>query len=427
MQQHGTPEPTSASLFHAGNTCPRCQETIAAGQLVVTCPSCGSIHHDTCWANKGGCSSYHCDTAVNTNTSSLRPDIVITGDELKNVQVPPPPLRRTPQQVASQFLPQQPQRTSRLAIASAVLAAAGLVGVAGAFGGSAPLLTTGIVVSLLALAVGVVSMVRISNASNRLSGLAFAGGGVIAPVVLIIVYFACLHSQYNSGELRYRADLRISENRPTEEQLSAMSPATVKAMRANVVIKCAGGFGGQARYGSGIVTKTENNKAFILTNKHVIGDGKAGAIAVIFYSGEQSAATVEWSAPGDLDIAVLACQVLSMEKYEPITLAPALLSPGAKVFAVGNPMGLPWSYTEGTISSLRKIPGKPQDTELYQTQTPINSGNSGGGLYTMDGVLVGVNTLTEDKSVAEGLNFAIATTSIVQALGAKELERLFSK
>ncbi|MGD0094083.1 MAG: trypsin-like peptidase domain-containing protein [Planctomycetota bacterium] len=427
MEQPKPPEPTAASLFHAGNTCPHCQETIAAGQWIVTCPSCGSIHHETCWTNKGGCSSYHCDTAVSISAAHLHPDIVISNGELANVQVPPAAPKRTPQQVAAQFLPQQPQRASRLAIASALLAAFSLLGLVGAFARNPQLVMVGIAVALGALALGVVSMVFISNAANRLSGFPVASGGVIATVLLIIVYFVCLGSQLEGHALQFRTDLRISENQPTEEQLSKMPPAAAKAMRANVVIKCSGGFGGQSRYGSGIITRLENHKAYILTNKHVIGDGKAGSIFIVFYSGEQSNAVVERSAPGDLDIAVLTCQVLTMAKYEPLKLASTLLNAGEKVFAVGNPLGLPWTYTEGTISSLRKISAQPQDTDLYQTSTPINSGNSGGGLYTMDGVLIGVNTLTEDKSIAEALNFSIATTSILRFLDARERERFLGQ
>ena len=54
--------------------------------------------------------------------------------------------------------------------------------------------------------------------------------------------------------------------------------------------------------------------------------------------------------------------------------------------------------------------------ELYQTQTPINSGNSGGGLFTRNGHLIGINTMTQDKQSAEGLSFAISLETLTKLL-----------
>ena len=59
-----------------------------------------------------------------------------------------------------------------------------------------------------------------------------------------------------------------------------------------------------------------------------------------------------------------------------------------------------------------------RDVTVYQTQTPINQGNSGGGLYNMRGELVGINTWTQDKAHAEGLSFAISAQSVVDLLQA---------
>ena len=62
-------------------------------------------------------------------------------------------------------------------------------------------------------------------------------------------------------------------------------------------------------------------------------------------------------------------------------------------------------YTEyrGKVSEVadRKI-------SLIQTDTAINPGNSGGGLYDQEGMLIGINTWTNDKRFSEGLSFALA-------------------
>ena len=51
---------------------------------------------------------------------------------------------------------------------------------------------------------------------------------------------------------------------------------------------------------------------------------------------------------------------------------------------------------------------------VIQTQTPLNPGNSGGGLFTNDGFLVGINTWTNDKKISEGLGFAISLATLLE-------------
>jgi serine protease DegQ len=136
---------------------------------------------------------------------------------------------------------------------------------------------------------------------------------------------------------------------------------------------------------------------------------------VTFYDGQQGEARVAWVAPAGIDIAIIICPVVGLE-YDQITASSELVGASSKVFAIGNPMALHWTYTEGVISGVRSQALGLQDIQLYQTQTPINQGNSGGGLYTEDGILIGVSSSTLDKSVAEGLSFAISTHSILRLL-----------
>ena len=56
---------------------------------------------------------------------------------------------------------------------------------------------------------------------------------------------------------------------------------------------------------------------------------------------------------------------------------------------------------------------------MIQTSTAINAGNSGGGLYDKQGHLVGVNTWTQDKRVAEGLSFAISFQTLLELVPAR--------
>src|SRR5581483_11602565 len=77
---------------------------------------------------------------------------------------------------------------------------------------------------------------------------------------------------------------------------------------------------------------------------------------------------------------------------------------GDGVFAVGNPLGLERSVSQGIVSNRhRNIEG-----QVYlQTDAAINPGNSGGPLFNLRGEVVGVTSLGARKDIAESLGFAI--------------------
>jgi serine protease Do len=87
---------------------------------------------------------------------------------------------------------------------------------------------------------------------------------------------------------------------------------------------------------------------------------------------------------------------------------------GETVFAIGNPHRLGWTHTQGVISQMRTQEFDSHQVRVIQTQAAINPGNSGGGLYDHDGFLLGINTWTADKSVSEGIGFAIALDSLLE-------------
>ncbi|MCW8133945.1 MAG: trypsin-like peptidase domain-containing protein [Planctomycetota bacterium] len=414
-----TPDPVPAGLFHAGNTCPFCQENVAAGQLIVTCPECGSIHHETCWTHKPGCSSYHCEKSGRMANPNLPADFVLTLDEVAVATPLPKRVARGSANVAAAYAPPPPERASKLAFVALGAALLSLVGFVGAISGTVEVVLLGIVVAFIAIAMAVISLVRINNPENRISGMPLAATATVLPVIFVIVFFAVLDASLRRSNKNSHVNLQIRDNLPSEEHLGRMPPNIGNAMRANVVIRFESGPLEQS-YGSGIVLKVEDHRTYILTNKHVIGEGKGGKVNVLFYTGEESPGAVEWTAPEGVDLAIVSSQVIAFDKYQPIAIATQPVSAGDGVFAIGNPMGLSWSYTEGIISGLRKVEGGPNGVELYQTQTPINSGNSGGGLYAKDGRLVGVNTLTEDKQFAEGLSFAISMETLLKLLTPEE-------
>jgi serine protease Do len=103
------------------------------------------------------------------------------------------------------------------------------------------------------------------------------------------------------------------------------------------------------------------------------------------------------------DLALLQIQDKDAPKFKPVTLGSAdELNVGDAVFAIGSPLGLERTVTQGILSTkTRELEG-----ELYlQTSTQINPGNSGGPLFNLAGEVVGVTNMK--ITFGEGLGFAI--------------------
>ncbi len=103
------------------------------------------------------------------------------------------------------------------------------------------------------------------------------------------------------------------------------------------------------------------------------------------------------------DLALLHIEDKNAPKFKYVTLGSSdALSVGDSVFAIGSPLGLERTVTEGILSTkTRELEG-----ELYlQTSTQINPGNSGGPLFNLAGEVVGVTNMK--ITFGEGLGFAI--------------------
>jgi serine protease Do len=103
------------------------------------------------------------------------------------------------------------------------------------------------------------------------------------------------------------------------------------------------------------------------------------------------------------DLALLHIEDKDAPKFKPVTLGSAdALNVGDGVFAIGSPLGLERTVTQGIVSTkTRQMEGN-----LYlQTSTQINPGNSGGPLFNLAGEVVGVTNMK--ITFGEGLGFAI--------------------
>jgi S1-C subfamily serine protease len=167
--------------------------------------------------------------------------------------------------------------------------------------------------------------------------------------------------------------------------------------------------------GSGIVL---DNQGHIVTNAHVVGTASAFEVRLA-HSSTVRQATLVYSYPVE-DLAVIRVQDTS-------GLAPARFSDlrglrvGELVMAMGSPLGLEGSVTQGIVSALGRTVAEPPEPQIgfpgttlrqvLQTSAPINPGNSGGALVNLDGEVIGVPTLAAVNpgigGAAPGLGFAI--------------------
>lgn len=155
--------------------------------------------------------------------------------------------------------------------------------------------------------------------------------------------------------------------------------------------------------GSGVIM-TESG--YILTNKHVIQN--ADQILVALQSGIIFNATLV-GADSLTDLAVLKIQASNLPVIP--QNEKRIVQIGDVVLAIGNPLNLGQSITQGIISATgRNALSEMGRQNFIQTDASINKGNSGGALVNSAGELVGISTLSLGKNndeLAEGLNFAI--------------------
>jgi len=170
--------------------------------------------------------------------------------------------------------------------------------------------------------------------------------------------------------------------------------------------------------GSGVIVREDG---YILTNSHVIA-GQNGEVAdevlVRLTDGRELPAEVLGRDP-KTDIAVLK---INAEELPTLSLADSdNIEVGDIVFAVGNPMEVGQTVTQGIISATGRsigIYGREGYENFIQTDASINPGNSGGALIDIDGRLIGINSAILSRSGGNvGIGFAIPTNLAVAITG----------
>ena len=213
------------------------------------------------------------------------------------------------------------------------------------------------------------------------------GGGprrrlpAVAALVALLVLAGC--SATTAGATSSSTATPAAQVAPSALALQQQFVQVVKQVGPSVVlIQTSQGLG------SGIVFDAGGD---VVTNAHVVQG--ASSFQVTLADGHQNPARLVGSFPAD-DLAVLP---LAAGGLHPASFADSTrLQVGDVTLAIGNPLGLQSSVTEGIVSALGRTVNEDNGVALpnvIQTSAPINPGNSGGALVDLQGQVIGIPTL----------------------------------
>jgi serine protease Do len=195
----------------------------------------------------------------------------------------------------------------------------------------------------------------------------------------------------------YFAAAKSAPVRPVRELVTLLGEAVVQ-------VRTPGGLG------SGFII---NEDGFLMTNFHVI-EGETEISVEVYHqrAGELSRKVYKQvriiAMNKFADLALLHIEDKDAPRFKYVVIGSADdLAVGERVFAIGSPLGLERTVTEGILSTKTR----PLGGELYlQTTAQINPGNSGGPLFNMSGEVIGMTNMK--ITFGEGLGFAIPAESV---------------
>ena len=329
--------------------------------------SANSSSGDTGYPNVGSSGMNTANTAgTYSDPAPARPSETSTG----NGGTTPPPAGPEPQAAASKPPKKRRKRSGGRIVRSAVaLVLAAAMGFAGGFVGA-----------------------RVGNAGNK----------------VVIQQVERTDSSAASGTA-------VSSSGMTTSQVSEMVSPSVVVITTEQVVYSQWSWYGQNQVesgaGSGVIISSDG---YILTCAHVVSG--ASQITVTIGDTDYTATVV-----GEDDTSDVAVLKIDATGLTPATVGDSdSLSVGDSVLAVGNPLGeLGGTVTSGIVSALNRsvtIQGTSSTNtmSLIQMDASVSPGNSGGGLFNMNGELIGLVNAKSSSSDAEGLGFAIPINDAIQ-------------
>jgi len=197
--------------------------------------------------------------------------------------------------------------------------------------------------------------------------------------------------------------------------IEAQQEAAIAAIEPAVVELDVTTFQGQ-QIGSGVIIDSNGD---IVTNNHVVSGEQS--IRVVLNNGKSLQGQLVGTDAAD-DLAVVRITPFADMVVAQIGDS-SQLTVGQEVLAIGNPLGITETATQGIVSALNRSVSESNGVTIsnaIQTDAPINPGNSGGALINLQGRLVGIPTLgavnTESNTPANGLGFAIPSSLVKTAV-----------
>ncbi|HUZ37967.1 MAG TPA: trypsin-like peptidase domain-containing protein [Streptosporangiaceae bacterium] len=173
--------------------------------------------------------------------------------------------------------------------------------------------------------------------------------------------------------------------------------------------------------GAGVVF---DHKGDVVTNAHVVGTAKTVKVRPATRSKALAAKVIGVFAPDDLAVIRVKSGAASLR---PATFGRlSAVRVGEIVLAMGNPLGLTGTVTDGIVSATGRTVSEGQGSSAVlisaiQTSAPINPGNSGGALVNLAGQVIGIPTLAASDpqlgGAAVGIGFAIPSDTVTSIAG----------
>src|SRR6266700_7761550 len=265
-----------------------------------------------------------------------------------------------------------------------------------------------------------------NNTPNRKPSRGMRTGAIIALAIVLAVVFgtglfagwqfgrtnsAVADQSTTTGALQTGNNAQSTVPALNGNNTEAVREAVIAKMRPSVVqinVATARGSG----IGSGVII---DKRGYVVTNNHVVQG--AQTIQVVLSNSAKLPGQLVGTDPAD-DLAVV--KINPPANMVVATIGDSSkLRVGQEVLAIGNPLGITQTVTNGIVSALGRTVSEgngPSIPNTIQTDAPINPGNSGGALVDMQGNLVGIPTLSavdpEFNTPANGVGFAIPSNRV---------------
>ena len=240
---------------------------------------------------------------------------------------------------------------------------------------------------------------------------------MLLTIVLALIFSVGLFSGWefshnsSSASTTTKAVATSTASTSNGTSIQSQQEAAIATIEPSVVeLKVTTAQGGQI--GSGVIIDSNGD---IVTNNHVVSGEQS--IEVLLSNGNtEQGQLIGTNAADDL-------AVVRIAPFAHMTVAQlgdsSKLVVGQEVMAVGNPLGITETATQGIVSALNRSVTESAGTTLsqaIQTDAALNPGNSGGALVNLQGQLIGIPTLgavnTETNTTANGVSFAIPSNVV---------------